>query len=189
MPCSACGRGFHDECYSECSNCHLQAEQVSFAPEELKSYKDRRSTGRKQAAIMYPIICRNCDRPTTKRNRDEEPCSCNNRITDLCEWQGKKDCGGGVIPIVGCAEGRQVDRHHGPIKDPMVNEVGNVHRICSVCHQRYHHLNDESWSDTPGHNPSPATAEEVLENEIRWQTGWFKEHYSLKSNKPAPVED
>lgn len=190
MPCSACGRGFHDECYTQCNSCHPQAEHsLNLLPETEQSYKDRRSTGRKRAAVMYPIVCRNCNNPTTKTRKDQTVCTCGSRTTDACEWQGKKNCGGGSVAIVGCPDGRQVDRHHGPIKDPMVNEVGNVHRICQKCHQRYHHLNDENWSDSPPHMPESATVEEIFENELRWETGWFKEHYNLKSNKPMVMED
>jgi hypothetical protein len=43
--------------------------------------------------------------------------------------------------------------------------------------------------ENTSHDPEAATVEEILENEIRWQTGWFKERYNLKSNKPKVLED
>lgn len=55
--------------------------------------KDQQSTGRKRAAKMYPL------------NREHS-----------CEWQGKANCGGGLHPIVGCLQGMQEARHHGPDK-------------------------------------------------------------------------
>jgi hypothetical protein len=86
---------------------------------------DRESTGRKRAAKMFPIV-------------QGMP----------CEWAGLKLAGGGVIPIMGCIrEAKSVakDIHHGPNKSTLANFVGNVHRICPTCHNRWHSLNDKYY--------------------------------------------
>src|SRR5205809_2598849 len=88
---------------------------------EPRTYKDdsalidQQSTGRKRAAKAYPM----------------DP-------TMLCEWSMKKNVGGGKNPIVGCLAGLQQARHHGPDKNTLNNEQGNVHRICHHCHNRWH---------------------------------------------------
>jgi hypothetical protein len=161
MPCIHCGRGFHDECvYLECINCHDDTAKISKTitgslglgapiknPDEVG---DRHSTGRKRAAQLYPIF-------------DDQP----------CEWQGKKNCGGGK-PIIGCVAGLQADRHHGPIKDTLRNEPGNVHRICKICHNNWHAVNDpiydeEKYKELP-HLPEKATDAELFLNEARRKT-------------------
>jgi hypothetical protein len=97
--------------------------------------KDPTSTGRKRAAMVAPIF-----------------------DGMMCEWAGLKFAGGGVIPIVGCAgnlisktKGKgQGDRHHGPDKNVLNNAVGtNLHRICMVCHHRWHELNDPFYGERP----------------------------------------
>lgn len=81
------------------------------------SLVDQQSTGRKRAAKLYPL--------------DSEA---------YCEWSGKKEQGGGKTPIDGCGIrpgsniGLQQCRHHGPDKNTLNNELGNVHRICTPCH-------------------------------------------------------
>lgn len=92
---------------------------------------DTESTGRKRAAKLFPI----------------EPGM-------PCEWAGLKLAGGGVQPIMGCIpEGRNAatDIHHGPNKSTLANLVGNVHRICSTCHNRWHTVNDRFYN-----TPRPA---------------------------------
>lgn len=86
------------------------------------SLKDQQSTGRKRAARLYPL------------NR-EQP----------CEWRGKVRMGGGDRPILGCLNGYQQARHHGPDKNTLNNEAGNVHRICHECHNRWHAANDPDY--------------------------------------------
>lgn len=194
MPCIDCGRGWHDTCWDEegCEACHPSTQSVPFIEDkkeetELKEYKDRSSTGRHRAAVMYPIICRTCNSPTTKTNKDEAACNCDNRVTDPCEWQGKKNCGGGVNPIVGCKNGSQEHRHHGPIKDPLRNEVGNVHRICSTCHNRWHMINDLYYipavAETQKHDPIQASEDDINIYEMMWQSGEMKRKFNLKNSK------
>lgn len=84
--------------------------------------KDQQSTGRKRAARLYPL----------DRNAP-------------CEWRGKKNQGGGDNPIQGCTDGMQLNRHHGPDKNTLNNEPGNVHRICTHCHNRWHAKNDPDY--------------------------------------------
>lgn len=99
--------------------------------------KDQQSTGRKRAAEMYPLY------------RDLD-----------CEWKGRKNCGGGK-PIVGCMEGKQQARHHGPDKNTLNNDVGNVHRICHSCHNNWHALNDPGYIFGRVYEPnSPVEANE-----------------------------
>lgn len=162
MGCLSCGRGFHGECDIGCSNCHEREITVTKASIQLgigggrgaptkdpENVKDRHSTGRKRAAQLYPIF-------------KGKP----------CEWQGKKNCGGGT-PIIGCIAGLQTDRHHGPVKDTLRNEPGNVHRICSTCHNRWHAVNDplydEEIYDETVHAPEPATDLELRANDAKWK--------------------
>lgn len=110
--------------------------------------RDQQSTGRKRAARMYPIV-----------------------ETDLCEWASKKNCGGGKFPIVGCLANLQQARHHGPDKNTLNNERGNVHRICHSCHNRWHTLNDEGyvWGDLyEVHEPYEAGPIDIGLNEEFW---------------------
>lgn len=110
--------------------------------------RDQQSTGRKRAAVMYPL------------DSDAD-----------CEWKMQKNCGGGEHPIIGCTDGKQQARHHGPDKNTLNNDYGNVHRICHTCHNRWHSKNDEGyvWGKTVNnHSPSVATIEEVLAYEIQW---------------------
>jgi hypothetical protein len=76
---------------------------------------------------------------------------------------------------MGCISGLQRARHHGPDKSTLNNEVGNVHRICDYCHNRWHTLNDEGydWNITnhPPHNPRPMTEDErnaAVMDELRY---------------------
>jgi hypothetical protein len=159
MACLGCGRGFHDECEIGCERCHINEGQIIRSlssgqrGQPLKDpskITDPYSTGRKRAATMYPIF-----------------------KTNPCEWRGQKNCGGGT-PIVGCIKGLQVDAHHGPVKNPLRNEPGNVHRICKPCHNHWHAVNDSIYNeaeyDKTNHEPEPATNDELLINEMYWKT-------------------
>lgn len=111
--------------------------------------KDQQSTGRKRAAKMFPL-------------NDET----------LCEWAGKKNCGGGRFPITGCAGNLQQARHHGPDKNTLNNDHGNVHRICHQCHNRWHTLNDEGyvWNSLQNpHEPKRANIQDFVEAENFWK--------------------
>jgi hypothetical protein len=98
------------------------------APEDIT---DPKSTGRKRAAMIAPIF------PGM-----------------LCEWAGLLNAGGGIHPIVGC-RGNTIEetkvgehaghRHHGPDKNTLDNGPGNLHRICTTCHNRWHAVNNPSY--------------------------------------------
>lgn len=92
----------------------------------LTDYVDPLSTGRKDAARKFPI---------TKGM--------------VCEWAWLAAAGGGVVPIVGCPGYPATDIHHGPDKNTLRNVVGNVHRICSNCHNRWHGANDPHYGERP----------------------------------------
>jgi hypothetical protein len=157
MGCIACGRNFHEECDTGCEVCHSDTDRVMRAVthamgaplKDSDKVTDPYSTGRKRAAVQYPIF-----------------------KTNPCDWRGKKNCGGGE-PIVGCIAGFQKDRHHGPIKNPLRNEPGNVHRICKFCHNRWHTVNDPIYDELKyeslPHRPELATDTELMENELYWK--------------------
>ena len=143
---------------------------------------DEKSTGRKRATMLAPIL-------TGSR----------------CEWSGLRSAGGGPVPIVGC-EGNLIDDvkrqadvrppathvghlHHGPDKATLNNAVGaNLHRVCAVCHNRWHAANDEFYAKRqPAHMPflptvpyylhdpiNVATAEEIAAAEDWWATAKAK---------------
>lgn len=116
-----------------------------------ENLRDIQSTGRKRAARLFPL------------NR-----------TEACEWKYLKFAGGGQYPIIGCIEGLQQARHHGPDKIVTNNEVGNVHRICHSCHNRWHARNDATyvWSSiyTKHDSTTKVTDLEAFENEKQWST-------------------
>lgn len=160
MGCPACGRGFHSECEIGCVHCHEHIDKISQSISKIGNSRgaptknpedvgDRHSTGRKRAAILYPLF------------EDQ-----------ACEWRGKKNCGGGH-PITGCINGLQRHRHHGPLKDTLRNEPGNVHRICHHCHNRWHAVNDPLYNEEEykllPHSPEPATDIELMANEAHWR--------------------
>lgn len=180
--CPACESGGHSDCYvpgesedspgeDRYSCCCRKDVGESLDEPTGKSFVDRvkdasaitdvQSTGRKRAAIAYPIT-----------------------EGMICEWSGLGKAGGGVVPIIGCRDGIAKDRHHGPDKNTLNNTEGNVHRICNFCHGRWHTLNDEFYGTRPsGTEPfipldphqwtlhdseTKATNEEYLENELMW---------------------
>lgn len=161
MGCTPCGRGFHGEC-KKCrkNKCHQDTRKISKSLSTIGSGRgaptkdpddvtDVHSTGRKRAAQLYPIF-----------------------PNKSCEWKGLKNVGGGH-PIVGCINGIQKDRHHGPVKNTLRNEPGNVHRICKHCHNRWHAVNDplyneEEYEKLP-HRPEPADEIELIANEAQWR--------------------
>lgn len=189
ISCIACGRGFHREC-GRCKKgkCHTEDKQDGVSvelpspenaaslqdtsgkkaatPKEPKKYnlKDPASTGRKRAAKLYPL------------DRDAP-----------CEWRGLRNCGGGRRPIIGCLDGTQKHRHHGPVKSTTRNELGNVHRICTDCHVHWHELNDLIYNEPDynllPHQPSPATDIEVIQNKLDWTTGKMGQMFELASSK------
>lgn len=185
--CWGCVTGLHFEClvpvdeenglvHCCCSLAEIMVDEdeekrgVGRPMLDVSDITDIRSTGRKRAAMMYPIFA------------------------DMkCEWAGLKYAGGGVEPIIGCAGhiiqpvkkgANKGDRHHGPDKSVINNSPDNVHRICSPCHNRWHAQNNKFYGERPPASqpylPLPeyelkqhdkvtlATAEEIEENEEYW---------------------
>jgi len=65
----------------------------------------------------------------------------------VCDWAMLMYAGGGVEPIVGCEGNVATDRHHGPDKSTLNNDVGvNLHRVCPICHNRWHYRNDKYYA-------------------------------------------
>lgn len=63
-----------------------------------------------------------------------------------CAWARLAKAGGGPRPIIGCPGNIATDRHHGPDKSVLNNELGiNLHAICSWCHNRWHSVNDKFY--------------------------------------------
>ena len=172
MTCIMCAVGYHISCIGSCI-CALNKHQLTesttveepveresddndsdsesrygnsggraYTSKSDRNLKDQQSTGRKRAAKLYPL-----DR--------EAP----------CEWRRQAACGGGPHPILGCLQGLQEARHHGPDKSVTNNEQGNVHRICHRCHYNWHARNDGEydWNETvvSAHNPHEANIDEL----------------------------
>ena len=124
---------------------------------------DVQSTGRKRCAVMYPI-----------------------EDGMICEWANLKHAGGGVTNIFGCLGNPATNRHHGPDKNTLNNTEGNVHRICSSCHNYWHGQNDRFYGDRPsGTEPfiplgasqwtihdkeTSATVQEIILDQVRRKT-------------------
>lgn len=163
MACVSCGSGMHFECITVnndgeccCLNDTPVAEEIEDEPsyknrtyKTERSLKDQQSTGRKRAAKLYPLD-------------GEAP----------CEWLGLKFAGGGSIPIVGCSSGKQEARHHGPDKNTLNNDKGNVHRICTKCHNRWHTRNDPTYvaGEIKHYHDerTKASVADTMESELYW---------------------
>lgn len=166
MVCINCREGLPWECTNILNGapCDMSAPPVAEEVEEEendtyknRTYKregtlrDQQSTGRKRAAKLYPL--------------DE---------TAPCEWRGLKNAGGSKVPIIGCHSGLQQARHHGPDKNTLNNDKGNVHRICNKCHNRWHTRNDPVYDAGSNHKPhdgvTEATIDEIAMSEVYWVT-------------------
>lgn len=174
--CVPCAAEYHEECsapvdgvcccsvFASLVLVPLQTEEPSEELDRYGGFKgtadsiDPKSTGRKRAAKLYPIT---------------------NGMS--CEWQGLAKAGGNN-PIVGCVNGVATHRHHGPNKDTLHNEEGNVHRICTKCHNRWHTRNDPDYNwqgPWEPHDPvTKATDEQLAESEIYWAS-----HKTKKAEK------
>lgn len=184
-PCLPCVAETHGECLEwnlikDICCCPTTSEVKTTepgtrTPKDNALLKDVESTGRKRAAQLYPL-------------EKEMP----------CEWQGLKFAGGGVEPIIGCIDGFAVARHHGPDKDTVNNEKGNVHRICAKDHNRWHTKNDKYYGErsAPGESFLPkgkdckphdaetrATTEEFLEAELWWLQNPAKRTKEVEENE------
>lgn len=149
--CYSCAQGLYSECLDPLETpegfiipCAMRFQRVESSSREAaildpSQITDAKSTGRKRAAMLAPIMS-----------------------GMLCEWAGLRQAGGGPVPIVGCAGNQlsdqkggdpdtgwiQGDRHHGPDKATINNALGtNLHRICVACHHRWHTLNDPFYGE------------------------------------------
>lgn len=135
--CVSCARGFYEECGHAPP---IELPQVLGIEKRHGNVKDDSevtiSAGRKRAAKAYLVD------PTMD-----------------CEWRGLANCGGGVHPIIGCINGIQRHRHHGPVKNTTHNERTNIHLICARCHNTWHAKNDpdyiEDVNEVLPHAPIP----------------------------------
>lgn len=166
--CLPCLVGLPNECYKpNGKRCSLEIDLGETANKRGGPFKqdfevtDPKSTGRKRAAVLLPL-------------KDSEG---NGYV---CSWAQLRHAGGGEFPIIGCLGNIATNRHHGPDKDTLNNdEVGrNLHRICTFCHNRWHTLNDATYTayiervgltGIQAHDPKTrATPEELSANEARW---------------------
>ena len=160
-------------CFNEHTSAVDEANIITATKErggQVKGYDsvtDIESTGRKRAAILYPIS-----------------------EGMICEWAGLLIAGGGVKPIVGCIGNLAKNIHHGPNKSTLANRPENTHRICTFCHNRWHSKNDEYYGSRPtGSEPfipladfqwtehdseTKATPEQTVQNELDWKLGKMK---------------
>lgn len=98
--------------------------------QSIGTFADPESTGRKLMVKLYPI-----------------------KPGMVCEWAGKKNCGGGAHPIIGCINNPASELHHGPDKNTLnnakvswgVGDTENIHLICAFCHNRWHALNNPTY--------------------------------------------
>jgi hypothetical protein len=114
------------EAASEFTNISNEKSAAGGYQKPADAITDVQSTGRKRAAVMYPI---------------EEGM--------VCEWSQLRYAGGGVIPIIGCFNNPATDTHHGPDKNTLNNTPENVHRICADDHNRWHAINNQYYGDRP----------------------------------------
>jgi hypothetical protein len=164
--CFPCKRNLHDTCREGDCGCYGRAHKATVGDDagdnESSGYddisdeqsqhnnrrsrrtkpdaalKDQESTGRKRAARLYPLLD-NTNQPlksSRTAGQDERA---------DCEWRFGIRVGGGDNPIQGCVSGKQYARHHGPDKNTLNNEPGNVHRICHNCHNQWHAKNDPDY--------------------------------------------
>jgi len=111
---------------------------------EPKEMKDPVSTGRKRAAVMYPISG-----------------------GQVCEWSWKKNAGGGIEPIIGCTGRPASHIHHGPDKSTLNNDRTNISLVCEFCHNRWHVANDKYYElPRPADNSAWIPAKNIVGREI-----------------------
>ncbi len=128
--CMECMRGF--PCLNDIP-CKLpvgasndDSEESETRPRHKRdsALKDQQSTGRKRAAVKYPL-----DRSAP------------------CQWRNassENPMGGGEIPVSFGCDNLQQCRHHGPDYSTLNNEKGNVWLICTWHHNNWHALNNPS---------------------------------------------
>lgn len=113
-------------------------------PTEERVMKDPVSTGRKRAAVAYPI-----------------------QAGQVCEWAFRKNAGGGIEPIIGCAGRPASHIHHGPDKSTLNNDRDNISLVCEFCHNRWHVANDKFYGKRPEDNSTWIPHVNIIGREIQ----------------------
>ena len=199
MACWKCVPGWHAECLEPgpehccCWGTHESLGTMAVVPLDTRTIekagedmKDVLSTGRKRAARDFPI-------PSVEAGGMQ------------CEFAWLANAGGGVHPIVGCrgtfiadikeATGDFVpgNAHHGPDKSVLNNNVGNVHRICPSCHNRWHALNDPMYGPRPEAGlPYLPLSGECLSHDKETQAteeelAWSDKYWALSNKQRAKI--
>lgn len=122
---------------------------------EEKVFRDPISTGRKRAAVMYPIS-----------------------PGQVCDWAWRKQCGGGIEPIMGCTGRPATHIHHGPDKSTLNNVRENISLVCNFCHNRWHVANDKYYVE-----PRPSDNSEWLPTKFVGERHIFQLSDSIKASK------
>lgn len=113
--------------------CVVTQQSVTLVPEwnvgepenKDSELNDPISTGRKRAAKLFPIS-----------------------PGQVCEWAWRKQCGGGIVPVIGCPGRPATNIHHGPDKSTLNNDrETNISIICEFCHNRWHVGNDAYYRE------------------------------------------
>ena len=113
-------------------------------PTEERVMKDPVSTGRKRAAVLYPISG-----------------------GQVCDWAFRKNAGGGIDPIIGCTGRPASHIHHGPDKSTLNNDKSNISIVCEFCHNRWHVANDKYYGKRPEDNSTWIPHVNIIGREIQ----------------------
>lgn len=118
--------------------------EFEIEPTEEKVMKDPVSTGRKRAAVLYPIAG-----------------------GQVCDWAYRKNAGGGIDPIIGCGGRPASHIHHGPDKSTLNNDASNISLVCEFCHNRWHVANDKYYGKRPDDNSTWIPHVNIIGREIQ----------------------
>lgn len=181
LGCLSCGQGFHAECPA-CDHINYMFDPCDCLPvvimAEGPSNKINGEGGQRAVGRPRKPDDEVQDLRSTHRRRGRATLQSLGRLKpgQPCEWQGKKNVGGGNHPIIGCVNGVAYAVHHGPKKlylgdDPDlllgnedINVATNLHYICTSCHNRWHSANDPCYSvlgPFPEHAPFEALLSEL----------------------------
>src|SRR5712664_1013864 len=192
--CLACGRFFHNECLdtrdSVCC-CKRSVAEATTAAILLNPYSGVVARAAENLSAKASDESRSGSGSVGSEGDSEESAVdiLNRAVLEFpidgsvaCDWKSLADCGGGKYPIVGCANGYQLNLHHGPVqilpglmdddgRTYDFNSTGNIHKICGRCHLLWHYWNQETYDPIEAlhqpHRPRPATAHEL----VTWSTG------------------
>jgi hypothetical protein len=200
--CWFCIVGLHDECIAMTFNAEREIQLQCCCYEHKGDDAEAYVKGLPGRPLSDPEDI--TDILSTGRKRAEQAAPILNGME--CEWARLRFAGGGVQPIMGC-RGNLIwnarankdiptghyrgERHHGPDKNVLNNTPGvNLHRVCSICHKRWHAANDEFYQ---GERPTadvpwtPVAPEDRTVQRHDPITEWEPEEYAawLLDNKYA----